>query len=330
MVQPALSVVIPTYNAAGTLDLALTSLTEQDYSGDVEIFVVDGGSTDDTLRIAQRYGARVVPNPYRNQEDGTALGVEEATGELLLVIDADDELPHRSWLARMVGALDLAPDIGGADALYHSAPPDGPAINRLAALIGGTDPVAIDLGWADRWGRHHDRWTTMPVQEEDRGEAVLVRIDPEHAPPMGSNGFLFRRDLVLQVDYSPFFHPEVVAQIAAMGYRFARVRDSVIHHFAPDTRTALRKVWKRAGDTAGRHGSRRVEPPQDPASVARVALWSLSIVGPAYDALRGYRRSPDRAWLLYPLWHLAWTLSYGYAYARRLAGSMFRRRPSRS
>ena len=87
-----------------------------------------------------------------------------------------------------------------------------PTINRLAALIGGTDPIAIDLGWADRWGYHlATAGRGCPCRRRIATDAILVRIDPDHAPPMGSNGFLFRRDLVLQVDYSPFFHPEVVA-----------------------------------------------------------------------------------------------------------------------
>jgi glycosyltransferase involved in cell wall biosynthesis len=317
MSAPSVTVIIPTYNAASTLGLALRSLGAQEYAGRVDVLVVDGGSADQTRAIAGAHGARVLDNPARTQEAGCGLGVRTARGDLVMMLDADNELPHAGWLSELVAALKLAPDVAGADALYHSAPRGAPAINRLAALIGGTDPVSIDLGWSDRWGHHNQRWTRMPVQEEDFGSAVVVRIDPGAAPPMGSNGFLLRRDALLRVDYDPFFHPEVVADIAALGFRFARVRDSIIHHFAPDTRTALRKARHRAGKTARRHGTRRAAPRQSPLRVLCVAVWSVSLVGPTAHALLGFTRRRDPAWALYPLLHLAWTLSYAEAYTRR-------------
>jgi GT2 family glycosyltransferase len=324
MSHPSVTVIIPTYNAAATLGLALRSFEHQDYPGAVDILVVDGGSLDGTRSIAAAYGAGVLDNPARTQEIGCALGVRAARGDIVLMLDADNELPHASWLSNAIAAFDLAPDVAGADSLHHSAARDAPAINRLAALIGGTDPVSIDLGWGDRWGHHTQRWTRMPVDEEDLGSALLVRIDPTSAPPMGSNGFLLRRDVLTQVNFDPFLHPEVVADIASLGFRFARVQDSIVHHFAPDTRTALRKVRRRARNTAERHGTRRVSPPQSPIRVLGVALWSVTLVGPTIHAAVGFSRRRDPAWALYPLLHLAWTLSYIEAYCRRLAGQLGR------
>ncbi|HEX3738074.1 MAG TPA: glycosyltransferase family 2 protein [Solirubrobacterales bacterium] len=322
MARAAVTVVVPTFNAETTLGPALGSVRRQDYEGPVEILVTDGGSTDRTRAIAVEHDARVIDNPSRKQEVGCALGIEAASGELVLMLDADNELPHSGWLSRMVSALDLAPDVAGADAIRQTVQPSAPAVERLTALIGGTDPLAIDLGWSDRWGVHTGRWTRMPTEEEDREDAVLVRIDPRRAPPMGSNGFLFRRDLLLEVSYSPFFHPEVVAEIAGRGYRFARVHDGIIHHFAPDLRTALRKVRKRTSNTAGRYGTRAVTPPQDVLRLIAVAFWSLTLLGPTWQALRGYRRHPDRAWALYPLLHAAWTIGYLRAFARRRMGRL--------
>ena len=59
MAREPLSVVVITYNNAGTLDACLREVTWAD-----EIVVLDSGSTDDTVAIAQRYGARVAVHPF--------------------------------------------------------------------------------------------------------------------------------------------------------------------------------------------------------------------------------------------------------------------------
>ncbi len=54
--QPSISVVMPVYNGAFTLDRALRSVPSQEF-GDWEIVAVDDGSTDDTWKILQRWAA---------------------------------------------------------------------------------------------------------------------------------------------------------------------------------------------------------------------------------------------------------------------------------
>lgn len=327
MGSPSIAAVIPTFNAARTLELALRTLRGQRYDGELEILCVDGGSTDGTHELAARYDARVIENERRLAHYGYARGIEVAEAELVLVLDADAELPHAGWLERHVRALDLAEDIVAADPLFHTWRRQDPAIVRLMALMGGTDPIAIDLGWHERWSFQHDRWTGMPVQQEDIGDALLVRLDPRHTPPMGTNGFLVRRAAVIETAFDPFYHPEVVAQLAERGWRFARVRDSIIHHFAPTTIAALRKTRSRARETMRDYPERTAHPTRSPLRLAQEALWSLTLVGPCWQALRGFRRRRDPAWALYPLLHAAWTISYMAEAALRLA-QILRRAPS--
>lgn len=87
----SLSVVIPTLNAARTLPACLERL-----NGAEDVIVVDGGSTDHTVFIAEQAGARVVTAP---QGRGVQLraGREAARGEWLLFLHADTLL-ERGWL----------------------------------------------------------------------------------------------------------------------------------------------------------------------------------------------------------------------------------------
>lgn len=63
---PTISILIPTLNAASVLEKCLRSITTQDYLKDkIEIIIADGGSTDKTLEIARKYGAKIYKNPLK-------------------------------------------------------------------------------------------------------------------------------------------------------------------------------------------------------------------------------------------------------------------------
>ncbi len=321
MSLPSVCVVVPTFDSERTLASALGSVREQRYGGPVEIVVVDGGSSDDTIGIARAHGGRVVSNPWRTEEEGRPIGIEATDAELVLLLDADDELPHAEWLAGLVAALDLAPDIVAADCLYHAVRPQDPPLTRLAGLMGGIDPVAVEVGFGDRYSHHLGRWTAMPVEEEDAGTALLVRLDPQRPPPLGSNGFLVRRDALLTVRYRPFVHSDVVAELAGKGWRFARVREEVVHHHAAGLRDYAHKARRRARRSVRGIPGRRI-PYRPSRAKALLAALSAALVVPACArAVRGYRRKPDSAWALYPLVDLIAV----WAYAVEVLGNILRR-----
>ena len=66
--SPSISVIMPAYNAERTIELALRSIRMQTIADQIEILVIDGGSTDATREIAQRYGATILENPHRLPE----------------------------------------------------------------------------------------------------------------------------------------------------------------------------------------------------------------------------------------------------------------------
>jgi rSAM/selenodomain-associated transferase 2 len=83
--EHTLSIVIPTLNAAATLADCLAGLEGH------EIVVADGGSRDDTVAIARKHGARVIP-AERGRGTQLAAGAIVATGEWLLFLHADCRL----------------------------------------------------------------------------------------------------------------------------------------------------------------------------------------------------------------------------------------------
>ncbi len=68
--------VIPTYNNRKIIGECLTSIFKQEIAPDeFEVIVADGGSSDDTRKIAATLGARIVHNPLRSGEAGKAAGL---------------------------------------------------------------------------------------------------------------------------------------------------------------------------------------------------------------------------------------------------------------
>jgi glycosyltransferase involved in cell wall biosynthesis len=88
---PLVSIVIPTYNYGQYLAEAIESALKQTYPN-IEIIVVDDGSTDNTRDVAKQYPVQYYYQ--KNQGRATALnnGVNQSHGEFFLCLDADDKL----------------------------------------------------------------------------------------------------------------------------------------------------------------------------------------------------------------------------------------------
>ncbi len=87
---PAITVVTPCLNAAGTIAEALESVRSQGYPR-VEHLVIDGGSTDETLEILRKAeGVRVISEPDGGRVEAVNKGVAMASGEVVGWLNADD------------------------------------------------------------------------------------------------------------------------------------------------------------------------------------------------------------------------------------------------
>lgn len=109
--MPRISVVIPVYNAEPYLAAAIDSVLEQTIS-DIELVVVDDGSTDASREVIAGFGDRVRAVHQDNAGPSAArnAGIRAAQGELVAFCDADDiQLPHRIATHRRV--LDLLPEV---------------------------------------------------------------------------------------------------------------------------------------------------------------------------------------------------------------------------
>jgi glycosyltransferase involved in cell wall biosynthesis len=106
--QPLVSVVIPTYNRAGIIAKTIENIFEQTYRN-IELIVVDDGSTDDTISVLKSYGEKLRWTVQENAGPSAARnrGISMAKGKILAFQDSDDAW-HPSKIERQVGLLERA------------------------------------------------------------------------------------------------------------------------------------------------------------------------------------------------------------------------------
>lgn len=105
--QKKISVIIPTKNAGVDFEYLLKVLINQEGFAAIEIIIVDSGSTDNTLDIANAYQAKVIkilPEEF-SHSFARNLGAENATGDYLLFTVQDALPPTKTWLYELISVL---------------------------------------------------------------------------------------------------------------------------------------------------------------------------------------------------------------------------------
>lgn len=128
-VEPVASVIIPTWNRADLLGVALRSVLRQDLSQPYEVVVIDDGSTDDTRSVVDEARGGLQPTvtlryewqPNRGLNSGRNRGLELARSPLICFIDDDVKAPA-SWLPALVE---------GATQYEHAQALGGPILLRI-------------------------------------------------------------------------------------------------------------------------------------------------------------------------------------------------------
>ena len=115
----SITVIVPAFNEESYIGPTLQSVNDAKESVErrddvnVEIIVVDNGSTDRTAEIARSFGARVIEEPRGNVAIARNAGARAASGQVLAFVDADTLWPE-SLLCRVVDVMSDGRCVGGA------------------------------------------------------------------------------------------------------------------------------------------------------------------------------------------------------------------------
>ena len=147
--RAALSAVLITLNAAAQLEACLESLSFCD-----EILIVDSGSTDGSVELAQRHGARVIPSAWRGYGAQKQFAVEQASHDWVLCIDADERVSER--LREAIASALAAPGF-----LAYRFPRRNRFLGRYLRHGEGYPDWSLRL-----FHRRHARWSDDAVHEK--------------------------------------------------------------------------------------------------------------------------------------------------------------------
>ncbi len=104
------SVIIPSYNYGAYLEDAIVSVLQQTVKAQ-EIIVINDGSEDNTVSVAQKFPVKLINNPHQGVVLARNCGICQAQGEFILPLDADDKL-HPQFLEKTLPIIQSSPNIG--------------------------------------------------------------------------------------------------------------------------------------------------------------------------------------------------------------------------
>ena len=232
----SITVVMPVYNGAETVQAAVRSLLRQLGPGD-QLICVDDGSTDDTRERLDGLPVTVLESPGRGAAAARNFGAAHATGEVLVFADADIVAGPRS-LAKLLGGLACA---DAAVGFYDGGDPE---LGRFSWAKNTAIRVAHkrsgrDISWF---------WTAFGAVRREAFEACA--------------GFDAKRFSGATVEDMDFGY-----RLSAAGWRIVQVFDATVQHrHRLDAQALVRNDFLKSRDwarllvrhrTGGRHGATR-------------------------------------------------------------------------
>jgi len=313
---PSISVLLPTLNSARVLEGCFKSIVNQDYPKDkIEIIVADGGSTDRTLEIAKRYGAKIYKSSLKTGEAGKAVALRQARGELVALIDSDNILPSKKWLKRMVGPFS-DPEIVGSEPWEFTYRRQDSLVNRYCALIGANDPYCYFVGNYDKQSILSGKWTGLNFFQEDKNRYLKVRIKGNILPTIGANGTIWRTEVLKKAvgksDY--LFDTDIPYMLTKNGpFWLAKVKVGIVHLYCRTIGDFYRKQKRRARDFfyLEKEEERRETYQRQAGRQFYFILTTITILPLIFQSIKGFIRKPDNVWLFHPFACLLTLWIYG-------------------
>ncbi len=144
--MPKVSVIIPTYNRCGMIGETLGNVLSQT-ERDLEVILVDDGSSDDTDRVVRECADGRVSYYYKSNGGASSarnFGLARASGRYTAFLDSDDSWPE-NYLEVMLSCLDREGDFGAAYSPITVVYPGGPVIRSYKKPEGKRGWIALDL-----------------------------------------------------------------------------------------------------------------------------------------------------------------------------------------
>lgn len=180
---PKVSIIIPSKDNYDVLKRCVETLYQITDYCDFEVIVVDNGSNEDNQvlyqRLTEKFNAQYI---YEKKDFNFSymcnLGVHNAQGEYILLLNDDVEIIQKDWLARMVGQATLShTGAVGAKLLY----PNNKAIQHVGVVVNSDGPIHMLCGLSDEYTHDFFRNTCVYNYLAVTGACLLVKKEKYEA-----------------------------------------------------------------------------------------------------------------------------------------------------
>lgn len=323
---PSISLVGCTYNTdLLAFKRMLEALKLQTYPKRlIEHIVMDAGSTNGTVELARKYGCKVYVHPELREEEQVraSLGFKKAKGEMLLIIQADNIVTSKDWIMRMIQPFLENKNIACTFSAYNSYEKDMSATTRYCALFGVNDPTIYYLNKTDKIRMDQTLYNKGKIIKETENY-YIVQFNKNNLPTLGDNGHMFPKSLMKSVskDSVNYMHTDAVRDLLDRGHdSFGVVKNATIHVQNPNILQSIKRrveVKEKYYDVyRGRRKYMVYNPVQDRINLIKYIFFSLTVIIPLLESIRGYIKIRDKAWFLHPLACFLMVVGYGISEIR--------------
>ena len=310
---PRITVVTPSFNQGRFLPECIDSILRQDYPN-LEYFVIDGGSTDDSVRVLERYREHItwwVSEPDGGQSDAINKGFRRATGDLVAWLNADDYyLPGAFQTVVEAYRANPAASFYFGDGLRVDE--SGQTIARFApetndyfdstALVYGLNYILQpstfirrasleEVGYLDeslKYGMDSDLWMRLARLAQPLPIPACLSASREYATTKTASGSFPRAEELRRIGEK---HSGLPLTPGALCYYLDTIHRTVRQHpdaYPPSFLAEVERFWNAASGAMARHGAR---PDGFPIRPKQERPPLVSIVTPSYNQGRFLRRT---------------------------------------
>ncbi|MBI5186294.1 MAG: glycosyltransferase [Nitrospinae bacterium] len=200
-----ISIVIPLYNSAGTIQKTLEACLSQDLAGyETEVIVVDDGSTDGGVEAVKKYPVKIIRQENSGPASARNKGWRAAKGDIVCFTDSDC-VPRRDWIAKLLEGY-CSEEVGG---------------------VGGTYDIM-----------NADNFLASCIHEEIK---IRHEAQPKFVNYLGSFNLSYKKSVLEEVggfneEYKRASGEDndLAYRVSKKGYKLSFAQDSAVAHYHPD------------------------------------------------------------------------------------------------
>lgn len=322
--EPFISFIICSYNSPELLSRCIKSIYKQKYSGKREVIIVDGGSNQETWNILNELKKEhreiiVLKNLKRLPEGygkGKWLGWKKAKGEYVFIIDQDNELQNDNCVREMlIPFKDSLEDKKIFGCVCNVKVEHKDSLTNQYISLTGTDPF---FAYRSLGG-----FINPKKIGEDKGDYIIVKINPDNLLITGGNCFIYKKDILDGLG-GYIQDTENVMKLVNSGYNYVAIsKNASTHHLATKgffdfikKKNKWAKLYKRVKKRE--KGFSYIPSTKIAKKKMLINLFFIiTIIPNIFLSMKRIIETKEKAWILHPLLSLITGFIYFYHFIFR-------------